>query len=611
MKDAHKIFLISVIYFIPKWFLSFYFFDEDIVNRIIFEIDGDGSYYLPIVKYLSELNFVNSYDQQILELRIIPIPFGSIFVHSLIYTFIENYSIIITEFLAIFVFLFLFSKIVNFFLSKQHSIAIAALFLIIPLFISILPTNELPFIKILETNFFNLRIHRPMMTTLLLLLFLFLMMTISKKGINSKNSFFLGATLSLSLSGFYYYFIIQALIIFYYITSLCKFNYLQFFKENKKNILIFATTFFVLSIPFFINIYFHENDFTNRMGITILNQEKKFILLEYFIDNIVNTGLIFLVLLSIIIIIIIKNKNLEVYRYLNFFLLLFISSIISPFIFIIGSNKTGLIYHYNNIIVMMGLIFFIMSFICLIKLFMENFFYKYLNKIIYLFCFLVITFFFSNKFYKLNNNEDYRDKRIEFQKVTKMISQNSKNINEISLLTYDNHLMIWGILKDIKNLNVIGAAFSSKTNEMIEDDLIDSFKFFKLNEKNFVDFFENKKGTWRYHNINVRDFFMMRYQANKLNTYNNSQNFDPKILSFINKSSPALAQQIIIPYDEIQRLKEKFMMRKNIDFIAPDIIVLPKNHFIFSKISAAPDSYCTIHSGKFYIYYSNLKNDCN
>ena len=437
------------------------------------------------------------------------------------------------------------------------------------------------------------------------------MMTIAKKRINSKNSFFLGATLSLSLSGFYYYFIIQALIIFYYITSLCKFNYLQFFKENKKNILIFATTFFVLSIPFFINIYFHENDFTNRMGITILNQEKKFILLEYFIDNIVNTGLIFLVLLSIIIIIIIKNKNLEVYRYLNFFLLLFISSIISPFIFIIGSNKTGLIYHYNNIIVMMGLIFFIMSFICLIKLFMENFFYKYLNKIIYLFCFLVITFFFSNKFYKLNNNEDYRDKRIEFQKVTKMISQNSKNINEISLLTYDNHLMIWGILKDIKNLNVIGAAFSSKTNEMIEDDLIDSFKFFKLNEKNFIDFLENKKGTWRYHNINVRDFFMMRYQANKLNTYNNSQNFDPKILSFINKSSPALAQQIIIPYDEIQRLKKKFMLRKNIDFIAPNIIVLPKNHFIFSKISAAPDSYCTIHSGKFYIYYSNHKNDCN
>jgi hypothetical protein len=110
--------------------------------------------------------------------------------------------------------------------------------------------------------------------------------------------------------------------------------------------------------------------------------------------------------------------------------------------------------------------------------------------------------------------------------------------------------------KDIKNLNVIGAAFSSKTNEMIEDDLIDSFRFFKLNEKNFIVFFENKKGTWRHHNINVRDFFMMRYQANKLNTYNNSQNFDSKILSFINKSSPALAQQIIIPYDEIQRLKK-------------------------------------------------------
>jgi hypothetical protein len=82
-------------------------------------------------------------------------------------------------------------------------------------------------------------------------------------------------------------------------------------------------------------------------------------------------------------------------------------------------------------------------------------------------------------------------------------------------------------------------------------------------------------------------------------------------LSFINKSSPALAQSIIIPYDEIQRLEKKFMSRKNIDFIIPDLIVLPKDHFVFSKISAAPENYCTIHSGKFYIYYSNLKNDCN
>src|SRR5210317_318889 len=109
----HKIFIISLIYFIPKWLISFYFFEEDILNKIIFEIDGDGRYYLPFVKYLSELNFTNSFDSQVTNLKNIAIPFGSLFIHSLLYLITGSYSIIIFEFFAVFFFLLVFNKIIN------------------------------------------------------------------------------------------------------------------------------------------------------------------------------------------------------------------------------------------------------------------------------------------------------------------------------------------------------------------------------------------------------------------------------------------------------------------------------------------------------------------
>ena len=89
-KDIYKVFIISLIYFLPKWLLSFYFFEEDILNKIIYEIDGDGSYFLPLIKYLSEMNLTNSFDSQVLELKNIPIPFGSLFIHSFLYLIIGN-----------------------------------------------------------------------------------------------------------------------------------------------------------------------------------------------------------------------------------------------------------------------------------------------------------------------------------------------------------------------------------------------------------------------------------------------------------------------------------------------------------------------------------------
>ena len=61
--DFTKILIFSFVFVMPKWFLSYYFFDEDITSKIINEIHGDGEFYLPFIKYFGEFNFSQSFIQ--------------------------------------------------------------------------------------------------------------------------------------------------------------------------------------------------------------------------------------------------------------------------------------------------------------------------------------------------------------------------------------------------------------------------------------------------------------------------------------------------------------------------------------------------------------------
>jgi hypothetical protein len=606
----HKIFIISLIYFIPKWLISFYFFEEDILNKIIFEIDGDGRYYLPFVKYLSELNFTNSFDSQVGDLKNIAIPFGSLFIHSLLYLITGSYSIIIFEFFAVFFFLLVFSNIINFFLPKIYSLPIAIFFLILPLMVQIPSINDLPLIKVFEGNFFNFRIHRPMMTTLLLLLFILVMMSIIQNGWNKKRSFFLGIILAATLSGFYYYFILMFLVITTNISITYKFKYIQFLKDNFKNILILSTTFVFLSLPFIYNNFFLEENFLERIGIVVLDEDKRLKILQYYSAKIFDIKFLTFTFISFLLILFIKKKNFKVYKYLSLFFIIFVSSIISPFLFIALSNKTGLIYHFNNNIIMLGLIFFIISLFCIIFLFYNETFTKVFSRLIYLTFFIIVIGSAYQNFKFIENNKDLKDKRIEINKITKKINTVIKDNKEVSILTFDNYLMIWGIMKNVKEFTVINGIFTSKKNSMIEDDLIDSFKFLGLDQNHFYSFLKNEKQGWRYNNFNVRDFFLMKYQANSLNTYKDAKDFEPEVLNFIKISSPALSQQLAIPNNEFVRLRNKFIVRGNKNFIIPNLIILQKSNFIFKNINHTALDYCKIHDEKFYVSFSNLKEYC-
>ena len=56
----------------------------------------------------------------------------------------------------------------------------------------------------------------------------------------------------------------------------------------------------------------------------------------------------------------------------------------------------------------------------------------------------------------------------------------SFDLSKTNLLTFDNDIMIWSIMNDVQYLNLINGLFISKTDEMIENDLINVFKFTKF-----------------------------------------------------------------------------------------------------------------------------------
>jgi len=300
------------------------------------------------------------------------------------------------------------------------------------------------------------------------------------------------------------------------------------------------------------------------------------------------------------------------YKIVNIFFIVFTSCILAPILFILLSNKSCVLYHFNNLIIVWA---FILLFILCIVFFQNSIKLKISNKSKNLLIIIFISIYGFISFEKINDfsKDQYKNThRKEFQQVTSIISDNF-DLSKSNLLTFDNDIMIWSIINDIQYLNLINGLFISKTDEMIENDLINAFKFLNLNSEDFMDFIRNKKAGWRYMNLNVSDFLFYKYQANSLKTFKNSNDFDTDVLIEIAKSSPLLQQQSIIPNFELSRLKNKFLNYNFNFFNEPDIIILNRNKKIFSQITVDKKKYCNLYNGeKLVLYVSrDQKNDCN
>tara|TARA_B100000787_G_scaffold168410_1_gene157111 strand:+ start:1972 stop:3822 length:1851 start_codon:yes stop_codon:yes gene_type:complete len=607
------LFCLSILLFLSKWIFSFSFFDENLDVKIIFESVTDGKYYYPLIKYFAELNFNNSYDPAITNLKIIPLPIAGIIFHSLFYKIFGITSFIIIELFCIFFFLLIFKKIFTYFFSENNSIIFALSIFILPSLIILLNLDKLPFISLLENNFYTLRVPRPMVSSLYFFTFIYLMVSMYMSKFYIKKKFiYTGVIFGLTLSSFYYYFFIEVIIFF---LLLCLKFKKSLIKEIYKNFYLYALLllFFIITItPFLINLFLHETDFTSRQCIFELDSNKKFILIKHYLINYLK--LEFLALVSILSFLTFLSNKLRIanYKIINIFFIIFISCILAPLLFVSLSNKSCVLYHFNNLIIVWAVIFlFVLSIVYFQNLMKLNINNKLRNLLIIFF----ISIYSFTSFEKIDDFSKDKNKNLhrkEFHQVTSIISDNL-NLSKSNLLTFDNDIMIWSIINNIQYLNLVNGLFISKTDEMIENDLINVFKFLNLNSSDFMNFIQNKKISWRYMNLNVSDFFFYKYQANSLTTFKNSSDFDTDIKFEIAESSPLLQQQSIIPNFELTRLKNKFLNSDFNFFNEPNIIILNKEKEIFSQIKIDKKKYCNLFNGQKLVLYvsKNQINNCN
>ena len=437
---------ITILFVSPKWIISTILYDENVILKIINEIEGDGEFYLPYIKYFSEFNLNNSFDLNEKDLRSVSIPIGSLILHSIIFKVSGIYSIIISEFLIFFLYLFFINEIYKIYFKPKLSFILPILIITIPYIIIIFNLDDYFPLNIISSNFFNFRIHRPLSTTLFLFIFIFLVAKILNENFDKKKAFFIGIVLGLTFTSFYYFFIIQVITFAIILFFKYRLNIFSYLFKNYSIIFLFIIGFFLFSLPFLINIYFTESDLIQRTGMFELTREKKIIILKHYFKSFIDFK--FLLFFSFNVLFFIMNikfcKKTIYFTYIPF--IIFISSILTPIIFFSLSNSASLIYHFNNNIIICSYIFLVFCFINLCENLITN--KNILNKISILLLVFTILFNSSNYFQDSKNIQH----RNELNKVIKTLSL--ENVRELSILTFDNKIIIWSILNDIKDLKL-------------------------------------------------------------------------------------------------------------------------------------------------------------
>jgi len=602
--------IFSFLVILGKWSFSYYFFNESLDTKIIFESITDGKYYYTYIKFLSDFNFSYSFDPNVNNLKAIQFPIGGLIWHVIFFKIIGFKSFIVLEFLCLFLFLYIFSNLFNLIFNNQFlSILMSIILFSSPIIIKTLGFNDFQQIKIFSDNIYNFRVPRPMISNLYFFsFFLILLKMMNKQFFSYKYLVLLGFISGLSLSSFYYHFVIEFITLIFVVFFKFKTKFFFEIKKNIKPILFSSIIFFIIVSPFLINLYAHEIDFTNRTCIFKVGFAEKKILIEYFFKKIFVNKFILLIFVIGIIQLIINRYLSEIKNLLNISFIIFITSILAPFLFVIITNESCVLYHFVNLIILTFSIHVLFLSSVLIKKISNKFTYSFFLLLITgLLFYLLISDFSKSKNLSLEKN--FSSERKEFQIVADLIKNNFE-IEEMSILTFNTNFMIWSILNDIKYMNLLNGLFTSKKDYMLENDLISSFKILNQDKENFFEFIKNKKENWRYMNQDFAKIFFYKYQANSLRTFNDSRNFTQQEIEDIKKSSPLLHQQSILPLDELDRLLKKY---QNYDLLLnfPDIIILDRNDKFLDLKKINYKNYCIKFSGsRFILFFNTLKKNC-
>lgn len=611
-KNLVFIFIISLILFIITWFYQFYFYNDDIITKLLFSKKTEGQLYT-YIKLLSSFEFNNSFYEGIDGLKNIPFPLGSLIFHSIFFKIFGDIGLVVIDFFGIFFFLIVFFLIFKNNVNNSYALLYSVLLFTLPSILIHFFGENFLYLTQLTNDFYNLRVHRPFPSSLYLYGSILILLLLQKNNFKDAKLFIIfGFILGLQATGFYYFFIISSISFGLSLLLSKKTNLLVFMKKNYKDFIFLIFFFLITLIPFIFFIINSEPDIVTASGIFELSSDKKFFLIKYFVNKYFDIKfLVFNIL--ILSIYISTNYYFKISnRMLNTILIFYISSILSPIIFFLISPKSGLIYHFTNSILLIGYIYIICFFLIIYYEITKNFTQKFFNYFL-ISIILILVSYFNISYNKKIKENIHADVRTEFFEITTLINNLVKSSGSNTLLTFDFSFMDWAIIKNkFENLNLVYSTATPRTFDVIENNLINTFHFLELTKDDFEEFLKNTFIDGRYYNRNVQKFMYLKYTANILNRFNNSNDFTASEFNHIIETSPLLSKQIAIPNFEMRRLINKFYITDKKQFISPSIIILTKSDNFYDNININKKKYCKIFSKKIYeVFIKKKLYDCN
>ena len=592
-----------------KWIILFnYFDDENLLNKLIFDIED--FYYFPHIINFLEFDFSPDYLENFKSKNYLPIPLYSIIFHAIFIKIFGYVSFLFLEFLCLYLFL---SLIVIFFSKLDINYSLAFM---VGIFIFLLPVffNYLEFFNLkINTfnNFFSFRFPRPLITSLYFLWGLYLAI---KYYFASKEDFqvylLIGISLALNFVCYYYSFILLSLI--FSTVFLIKINQdKKYLAKNYLKILISMSLFILLILPFLLLFFISEPDYLSMIGVISLDINTKVELLTYLLKRLLGYKFFPIILIILFSSLMLLKLNIKlIKKKVTFLLILFFSSILSPIFFIIVSNSISEIYHFLNWIVIISVFVLISNFILAFNYYLEkNYLTKNIKPIISLFAVIFFLIFQFDHYKNLKLID--KSLRKDFLKLQNFIDKNDNKLN--NFMTFIPRAQVLLMLKNKKIFTTIESSYSSLNFSQLEKSFIQNLKYIGVNKNDFIKIIENKKVSWRYNNEFVRYFSWYKYQANSLITYNDTNDFSKLELEHISNSSPTRTQQIIIPKFEINRLIDLYEdLSLNDDFNSPDLIILDKKSMINKFSNIDYDKFCEIKGfTRLKVYSYKESTTCN
>ena len=593
------LFFLVIASILPKWIISWIYFDNSILVDTIFNIKDIQ--YFPIVKSFSELTFNPSYLDHLSENKLLTFPIYSILIHSILYKIVNIYSLIILEFVLQFIFLLIFFNVIqkifkniNFSLYFCISLFLVISFLNIFLILDHSKYLELLF-NLLDENFGS-RFPRPLFTGIIYFYFFYMLYSLrdNLEKFDIKYFILLVFFLSIFLNSFFYYFVNFSFLLILLLFRYLKITYLEFLNKKKKDIIVIFLSFILFGFPFFFQLYFGETDYSERLGVISIDYKQKIYLLKYYFINLFRIESLILLIMSFLTYYFINKRFGHLSNQIsniNLFFYFILASIFAPPIFFLFSPKLVSIYHFLGIL-LFSLIFYLiisLSFILSNKFFIK---YSFISGAV------LIFFIFTSNIYIAKKVNDKNSLAVEeTQKVQNYLQNQKLNNTKKKLFTNDLKIMNLWLLNKNNQLIISDGFTNSLKNKDIEFNLIHSLKDFEVSNEELKNFLSLGKSEIR--NDLLMRLFIYRYQANSLHTFSEISNYSSDIRGKIINTSPFRAQIQIMPEDEKQKLIKLF---ENIEVdkkLTSDLIIMNKTDK-FYNFTINNKKYNQAYTGKVY-----------